>query len=286
MEEILDNNKLMKKFRKYKLNNQSILDFGGIYFKKNKIRKKYNYPKITIITVVKNDEKKIQKTIESVLKQKFNNLEYIVIDGNSNDKTLKIIKKFNNKIHIWISKKDKNLWDAMNTGILLSKGDIIGILNSGDYFYKNAIKTVSNYFKNHKIDFLFGAVKKTRVFHRFEPQKIYYRLNIYPAHSCGFFIKRKAQKKVGLYDSSFKHSSDLDLIYRMIVKKKLKGLPTKKNEVLGSFDVQGLSSKEPFYKMYFYEMLVRYKNGQNFLYLIFLFILKIINKLKNVLFFK
>ena len=71
-----------------------------------------------------------------------------------------------------------------------------------------------------------------------------------------------------------------------VVKKKLKGLPTKKNEVLGSFDVQGISSEEPFYKMYFYEMLVRYKNGQNFLYLIFLFILKIINKLKNVLFFK
>ena len=84
----------------------------------------------------------------------------------------------------------------------------------------------------------------------------------------------------------YREKADLDFIYRMIVKKKLKGLPTKKSEVLGSFDVHGISSKEPFYKMYFYEMLVRYKNGQNFLYLIFLFILKIANKLKNVLFFK
>ena len=70
----------------------------------------------------------------------------------------------------------------------------------------------------------------------------------------------------------------------MIVKKKLKGLPTKKNEVLGSFDAHGISSKEPFYKMYFYEMLVRYKNGQNFLYLLFLFFLKILNKIRNILF--
>ena len=239
--------------------------------------KKY---KITIITVVKNDEKNIEKTIRSVLSQRYNNIQYIVIDGNSTDKTLDIVKKFKNKIQI-ISRKDKNLWEAINLGLRKSKGEIIGILNSKDIFYKHALKTVNYYFRKHKIEFLFGAVKKDRIYYKFEPEKIFYRFNIYTSHSCGFFIRTKAQKKLGYYNTDYDYCSDYDLFYRMIVEKKMKGISTKKNEVIGKFDLNGVSSRVPFYKQYYYEMKIRLANGQNLFYLLILYIVKIINKLKN-----
>ena len=90
--------------------------------------------KITIITPVKNDEKNIEKTIKSVLNQSYRKFEYIVVDGNSTDSTLEIIKKFKGKIRFF-SIKDKNLWDAINFGIKKSSGEIIGILNSNDIFF-------------------------------------------------------------------------------------------------------------------------------------------------------
>ena len=118
--------------------------------------------KISIITAVKNDENNIEKTIKSVVNQSYKNYEHIIIDGKSSDKTVKRIKKYK---HIkLISQKDKNLWDAINKGIKISKGQIIGILNSNDIFYKNALKIVNKYFNENKIDFLFGAVKKDRGF--------------------------------------------------------------------------------------------------------------------------
>lgn len=174
--------------------------------------------KISIITVVKNDEKNIEKTIKSVLNQTYKNYEHIVVDGKSNDKTFEIVKKYK-KVKL-ISKKDKNLWDALNTGIKNSKGEIIGILNSNDFFYKNALKIVNKYFNKNNIDFLFGTVKKDRLFWKFEPKKIYYRFNIYPSHSIGFFIKSEKQKKLGFYNINYNICSDYDLFYRMIVKKK------------------------------------------------------------------
>jgi len=250
----------------------------------NNLKKKRRLkPVITIITVVKNDNKKITRTIKSILNQNYKNVEYIVIDGGSTDGTLNKINKYRDKIDIIITGKDKNLWDAMNKGIKLSTGNIIGILNSGDYFYKNAFNIVTKYFKDNKIDFLFGSVKKKRVYSGFEPDKIHYRFNIYPAHSCGFFIKRASQFKVGFYDTNFRYGSDYDFFYRMIVKKKLIGLPTQKKEVIGKFDVNGISSKIPFYKSYYYEMIVRYKNKQNFLYLVGLYVIKFINKFINIL---
>lgn len=237
-----------------------------------------NY-KISIITVVKNDEKNIEKTIKSVLNQSYKNYEHIIIDGKSSDNTIKIIRKFK-KVKL-ISKKDKNLWEALNTGIKISKGEIIGVLNSKDVYYENALQIVNNYFNKNKIDFLFGAVKKNRVFYKFEPNKIKYRFNIYPAHSVGFFIKSKKHKELGLYNTNLKFCSDYDLFYRMIVKKKMKGMSTKKKEVIGKFDMNGLSSKLNFIENYFFEMKVRYINKQNIIYLLFLFLIKILNYFKN-----
>lgn len=262
----------MKIIRKKKI------EKGGIRLQKNQKYILKKNPLISVITVVKNDEKNIGKTIKSVLNQNFKDYELIVIDGNSTDKTLDIIKKFNKSIDFWISKPDKNLWEAMNTGIRFSKGKIIGILNSKDIFYKSTLEIVNKYFKKNKIDFLFGSVKKNKVYSGFSPEKIYYKFNIYPSHSIGFFIKKKSQLKIGKYDTNLKYCSDYDLFYRMIVKKKMKGIATKRTEVFGKFNLSGLSSKVSFLELYYYEMIVRYKNGQFFFYLFVLFFLKILNK--------
>ena len=115
-------------------------------FKNNK----KNEPLISVITVVLNNQKYLTKSINSVLKQSYKNFELIIIDGGSTDGTLEILRKNNNKIDFWISEKDKGLYDAMNKGIRLSRGSIISILNSDDFYYKNALKIAAKYFNKHQ----------------------------------------------------------------------------------------------------------------------------------------
>ena len=118
-------------------------------------------PLISIITVVKNNDKYLNETFKSVFAQKFKNFEYIVIDGKSSDKTLSIIKKNENKINYWISAKDKGLYDAFNKGMALSKGKYIGIINSDDIYTKNAFQIINKYIQKYPTkDFIFGSVRK------------------------------------------------------------------------------------------------------------------------------
>ena len=179
-------------------------------------------PKISIITVNKNGGKFIEKNIKSILKQSYKNYEHIIVDGLSSDDSLKKIKKNSHKKLKLISEKDRGLYDAMNKGIRNCKGDIIGILNSDDYFYPDGLNKIAYYFtKYQKIDFLFGSVKKyKKIYHGYYPKKIYWTFGFYCSHSVGFFIRKKSQDKVGYYNIKYKYSSDYDLFYRMIVKKK------------------------------------------------------------------
>ena len=180
--------------------------------------KKY---KISIITVTKNSEKYLEKNILSIDKQKYKNYEHIIIDGQSTDKTIDIINKNKNKIKYFISEKDNGLYDAMNKGIKKSSGDIIGILNSDDVYYNEALNIVNKYFNKYKnLDFLFGSVYKHKLLYGYYPKKIKWTFGFYSAHSVGFFIKKEAQKKVGLYNTKYQYSADYDLFYRLIVKKK------------------------------------------------------------------
>ena len=232
---------------------------------------------ISIITVVKNGEETIEKCINSVLNQNYKNIEYIIIDGNSSDNTMSIINKYKEKISLVLSENDKGIWDAMNKGIKLAKGEIIGFLNCDDFYYENSFKTVNNYFNNFDIDFLFGTVKKYKIIHGFNPNIIKWSFGFYTSHSVGFFIKTKEHKKVGFYNSNYL-SADLDFFYKMITNFNLKGLPTKKNEILGEFKKGGFSSKVNYIDHLKDLNKIRIDNNQSKFFVMFLYLIKIVKK--------
>ncbi|HDY89306.1 MAG TPA: glycosyltransferase, partial [bacterium] len=111
---------------------------------------------LSIITVTYNAEACLEKTIQSVINQTYKNIEYIIIDGGSSDKTLSIIKKYKKYIKYCISEPDKGIYDAMNKGIKIAKGDYINFLNAGDFYYENNV--LSYLFDNldKSVDLLYG----------------------------------------------------------------------------------------------------------------------------------
>ena len=239
--------------------------------------------KISIITVTKNSEKYLSENINSLSDQTYKNFEHIIIDGKSTDKTIDIINKNLKKITYWKSEKDMGLYDAMNKGIMTAKGDIIGILNSDDVYYPDALTIVNKYFSNYEnIDFLFGSVHKYKLMHGFYPHKIKWTFGFYTTHSVGFFIRRKSHLNLGFYDTQYKYSADYDLFYRMIIKKKFKGMSTKKEEVLGKFRQGGLSSRIKYFDFLKENNRIRINNGQNKLFVYIIFLLRIIRNFKKL----
>lgn len=253
----------------------------GISYKNSKIL-------FSIITVVYNNEKFLEETITSVLNQKFKNFEYIIIDGGSNDRTLEIIKKYDNQIDYWISEQDKGIYDAFNKGMSLSKGEFIGIINSDDIYMPNALEIISKYIKKsnkNKIDFIFGSVKKHwGILHGYKPEKISYSWGFYSSHSTGFFLRRTSAKIIGLYDLRYKYHADYDYFYRMIVKKKMKGISTQKHEITGIFRRGGFSSQIKYRKLLFEELRIRFNHGQSIIFILIIFAYKLITNFKKIIF--
>ena len=249
-------------------------------FKKTEIKK----PLITIITVVLNNEKYLEECILSLHNQKYENYEHIVIDGGSSDNTINIIKKYEDKIDYWCSGKDKGIYDAFNKGMQLAKGDYIGFLNSDDYYSHNALELLNKYITNYpEKDFIFGAVKKHwGVLYGYKPYKIYWSWGFYSSHSTGFFIKTNAAKKVGLYNLKYKYSSDYDYFFRMIVKKKLQGTGTKKDELFGTFRRGGYSSSVKFFDHFKEEIQIRLDNGQNKILILVIIIYKYLKNISKI----
>ena len=240
---------------------------------------------ISIITVVYNGEKFLEKIITSVINHSYKNFEYIVIDGGSTDKSLDIIKKYEKKIDYWVSEKDNGIYDAFNKGMIISKGEFIGFINSDDIYKKNALNIISNYIEKNKVaDFIFGSVKKHwGILHGYKPHKIKYSWGFYSSHSTGFFIKRKVAEKVGFYNIKYKYHADYDYFYRLIVKNKMKGISTKKNEIVGIFRRGGFSSKISFWKKLKEDIRIRYDNGQNIFLLILIFSNKFLRNMDEIL---
>jgi len=187
--------------------------------------------KISIITVVWNNKGTIKDAIDSVLNQTYKNIEYIIIDGASTDGTIEVVQSYGDKITKFVSEPDKGLYDAMNKGIKLATGDVIGILNSDDFYIDEfVIEKVVKVFEEKDVDSLFADlvyvkpdnVKKT-VRHydssKFHPEKFAY--GWMPAHPT-FFVKRSVYEKYGLFKTDYKIAADYELLVRFLYKYNLK----------------------------------------------------------------
>ena len=236
--------------------------------------------KFSIITVVLNAKQDLIETIKSLRDQKFKNFEYIVIDGGSTDGTLEIIKQNLDIIDKWNSEKDSGIYDAMNKGIDLCQGNFIGMLNAGDKYTSNGLTIINDYLKNYDVDFIFGTVMKKVLRYGYKKYRIYWNFDFSSSHSSGFFIKNRSQQKLGKYNLKYKISSDYDLFYRMIVKEKMHGLATKKNELIGVFKSgTSYSSTFTFQDHLKEETIIRLDNNQNSF---FVFLIYLIHFLKNL----
>ncbi len=240
-------------------------------------------PLVSIITICRNSEKTISKTIESVKNQTYKNIEYIIIDGKSEDRTIDIIHRYKDNISKIVSEKDNGIYDAFNKGLNLYKGDIIGFVNSDDILLPNAIEILVDYYNRYKDkDFFFGSVKKHwAILHGYKPWKIYLTWGFYSSHSTGFYIKRDAATIVGPYNIKYKYSADYDYFYRMIVKHKLSGIG-KKNELFGIFARGGFSSGINFYDHMCECTRIRIDNGQNKIMVLLSFIIKYMYNFKKL----
>ena len=274
----MNKKKLKKKFSKN-------TKFGGLWLKSLKKKDKKKKPLISII-MPNYKSKYLEKSIKSILNQNYKNLELIVVDGDSGKKTIQILKKYNNKIDFWISEKDKGMWDAWNKGLKLANGRFVGIVDSSNKLYPNAMKILSTYIlKDETLDFVCGAVKKDgKIYGGFNPKKIVRKFNIIPSSVVGFFIKRTSLKKVGYLNLKYKIQADYDLMYRMIVKHNLKGTYTSGKEVFGDLGNSGFSKKHNFWKTLSNEIIIRNDNGQNKLMLLYIIIGRSLRKFLNILF--
>lgn len=185
---------------------------------------------ISIITATFNSAKTLKDTIQSVLRQTNKDFEYLIIDGGSTDETIDIVKSYESEFSgrlKWVSEKDQGIYDAMNKGIKMASGDVVGILNSDDYFTSDDIlQTVDNAFKSHEIDAIYGDIHFIR---DGNPQKCvrYYssrmfrpfwlRFGFMPAHPS-FYCKREVFEKAGLYSLDYKIGADYEMMVRLFKK--------------------------------------------------------------------
>ncbi|HBX51985.1 MAG: glycosyl transferase [Bacteroidetes bacterium RIFOXYA12_FULL_35_11] len=185
---------------------------------------------VSIITVCFNSETYIKNAIESVLSQSYKHIEYIIIDGGSKDGTIDIIKSFGAKISKFISEPDKGIYDAMNKGLLAATGDIVGILNSDDFYINNEIiEKIVGHFNTKSIDSVhadliyvdqFDVSKNIRYWKSSEYSSGAFKTGWHPAHPT-FFVKRDIYLKYGYFDLNFKLAADFELMLRFIEKHKI-----------------------------------------------------------------
>lgn len=208
------------------------------------------FMKLSIITICYNAERVIEKTIQSVLAQKFKNFEFIIIDGKSTDNTLSIIEKYKSKIDILVSEKDLGIFNAQNKGILKASGEYLFFLNAGDCFFEP--ETLERVFSNSSSeDIIYGDIvndwgkddnywKQKGLQFRGYPDVIDYKywFHDFLCHQVTF-IKKSLFDRYGLYDETYKYAADHDFFYRVWFKKEIskKHIPV----IITLYEMSGVS---------------------------------------------
>ena len=180
-------------------------------------------PKISVITVTFNSDKTLERTIQSVLSQDYQNIDYVLVDGGSQDSTPLILEKYKNKFSVCISESDKGIYDAMNKGIRASTGEIIIFLNSDDFYAdRSVLSEIANLFVTKNVDAVYADVEYFRppflnkVVRTYRSNKFDVNTlskGIIPAHPT-LFIKKKIYEAHGLYEPSYESAGDFELIAR------------------------------------------------------------------------
>ena len=188
--------------------------------------------KVSIITICYNRKNTIAQCIESVLNQNYANIEYIVIDGNSTDGTKGIIQAYSDQISQYISEPDNGMYDAINKGLKMATGDIIGLMHSDDEFYDNAVvsKIVTAFERNAQTEGVYGdgiyvsndaeeKVVRNRIGGDYDFEKL--KAGWLPLHPTVYFRKQVIEK-LGKYDLNFKIASDTEFLLRYLFVNKVK----------------------------------------------------------------
>jgi glycosyltransferase len=250
--------------------------------------------KVSIITPTYNSEKTIQRTIDSVINQNFSDIEHIIIDGGSTDKTLEIITKNNGKISKFISEKDKGIYNAINKGISLATGDIIGILNSDDLLAnEKIISKIVSCFEETNCDLVYGDIVYQTKDEKSPKIVRYWKSNVFknnclkygwmPPHPS-IYCKREIYQQYGVYDEELNISADYDFVLRIFKNSNLKKeyLP----EIFVKMDIGGESNKSLkniFIKSKEDYLAIKRNNTGNFMTVLFKNLRKVrqFNKFRN-----
>lgn len=188
---------------------------------------------VSIITVTYNSAKTLSRTIESVLHQTYTDIDYWIIDGKSTDNTIDIVKsyeqQFNGRLH-WISEPDNGIYDAMNKGIDLCSGDLVGFLNSDDRFSSEIVIEKMTHAFTNDVDAVYGDIHF--VSNKDPYKKVYFssgrlfhhsllQFGVAPPHPS-FYVRKSIIEKYGSFNSSMKIAADFDLMARLLHKYKIK----------------------------------------------------------------
>lgn len=201
---------------------------------------------VSVLTPCYNSESTIEQTLLSIENQTYKNIEYIIVDGGSSDRTLALIEKHRNKLPqriTIVSEKDHGIYDAMNKGICLAKGQLIGIVNSDDWYEKDTIEQAVRHYQNHSYEVVYGMQRnyfknKEKSIFIYHHDFLSEQMITHP--TC--FVTKAAYEDFGVFDLKYHSSADLELMLRFYETKRVIFTPVM--QILSNFQLGGMSSSQ------------------------------------------
>ena len=215
---------------------------------------------VSVITPCYNSGRTIEKTLECIENQTYQHIEYIIIDGGSTDDTLKIIEQHKNRLPkdlTVVSEKDNGIYDAMNKGVQLAKGQLIGIVNSDDWYENDTVEQIVKNYGGNQYEVVYGMQRN--FFQEKEKATFIYHHDFLPEQmithpTC--FVTADTYRDFGVFDTSYRSAADYDLMLRFFESKKVVFTPVMR--VLSNFRLGGMSGSQTGVRE---NAMIRYQRG-------------------------